>query len=297
VARSFLTRSAIKSGRYYTFSSSAVTSKYLGNIPLGPNGPHRLFSVSTRLASPVAAKTTTVKKSATKTPVKKKTATTTKKKATITATKRKTTTAKKTKKAAPKKRKVAAKRKTAKKTRVSVRRRKVKKVVPKKPTPRTDASLRPPPRYITPMTLYVQRMWPTLSPKPAKAPEGMVQLHTMWKALNALEKQPFIDEATVITEQRSQAYEKWRAGLSRSEVIVINASRKNTKHHKLGRITTPGVPKKPVKGYLKFYSEALKNGTIDIKKTPEGTRRVVYASGEAGKLWKSMTPEQKKPYL
>jgi hypothetical protein len=135
VARNFLTRSAIKSGRYYAFSSSAVTSKYLSNIPLGANRHYRLFSVSTRLASPVAAKTTTARKSATKTPAKKKTATATKNKAT---TKRKTTTAKKTKKAAPKKRKVAAKRKVVKKTRLGVRKRKVKKVVLKKPTPRTD---------------------------------------------------------------------------------------------------------------------------------------------------------------
>jgi hypothetical protein len=58
-----------------------------------------------------------------------------------------------------------------------------------------------------------------------------------------------------------------------------------------------GAPKKPLKGYVKFYSEALKNGTIDLKKAPEGTGVISYGAKEASKIWKSLTPEQKKVCL
>lgn len=32
-------------------------------------------------------------------------------------------------------------------------------------------------------------MWPTLSPKPTSAPEGMKHIRDMWKSLTAAEKQ------------------------------------------------------------------------------------------------------------
>ena len=128
VTRNLLARSAFKSGHRYALTSSATKSKVLGNILLGQN---RFFSVSTRLASPVAAKTTTAKKTGTKVAPKKKTVTTRKK---VTAASKKKTTATK-RKVAPKKRKVAAKRK------VTVTRRKAKKVVPPpKVTPRNDGA-------------------------------------------------------------------------------------------------------------------------------------------------------------
>jgi hypothetical protein len=45
---------------------------------------------------------------------------------------------------------------------------------------------------------------------------------------------------------------------------------------------------------MKFYQESLKNGKIDPAKTPPGDRFVVYASREAGRLWKAMSAAEKK---
>jgi len=58
--------------------------------------------------------------------------------------------------------------------------------------------------------------------------------------------------------------------------------------------TGQNAPKKPLQGYLKFYTEKLGDGTIDPAKRPEGTQFVVYASKEASRLWKTLSDAEKQ---
>jgi len=110
------------------------------------------------------------------------------------------------------------------------------------------------------------------------------------------EKQGFEEEATVVKAERRAAYEKWRGGLTRSQVHTINSYRENTKHNKLGPPPKTGKPKKPITGYVKFYQEKLHDGTINPANAPEGTRFIIYASKEAGRLWKALSESQKAAY-
>lgn len=118
----------------------------------------------------------------------------------------------------------------------------------------------------------------------------------MWASLTDAEKKPFFDETSTLNTERRQAYDKWRAGLSMADVRAINAYRANTKHNKLGG-TPSSATKKPIKGYLKFYQTALKDGTIDLKKAPTGTTPVIYAAKEAARLWKGMSTTEKATYM
>lgn len=238
----------------------------------------RGFAISARLASPAAkpkskttaAKPKTVKKSTT-TKAKK----TTRKKA---APKRKTATTAAKKKAAPKKKKAAPKKEE------------------KAPTPRTDPSLRPPPRRVSALTMFVKRMYPTLQPKPESATAGLIQLTSMWSGMTDAEKKPFEEEAATERVKRAQIYEKWRADLTQGEVRTINEYlTKKGAHKKLGAVTDPTKKRAPT-GFVKFYAESMKNGTIDMSKAPAGQRPVTYAAIEAAKLWKSMTEAQKAVY-
>ncbi|CAG8719270.1 15970_t:CDS:2, partial [Acaulospora colombiana] len=210
---------------------------------------------------------------------------------------RKTTTRSSAAKKKPTTRKAAPKKKVvAKKKKVTVKKhaKPAKKVVTKRATPRTDASLRAPPRSVNAFSLFVKRIFPTLSPKPANAPAGMPIIRNMWENLTQTEKKAFESEAEVLNAERRATYDKWRASLTAGDVRIINEYRSKGKHSKLGPRPSSARAKRPLSAYMKFYQECLNNGKIDPAKTPENIRFVVYASKEAGRLWKAMTPAEKK---
>ncbi|PVG03963.1 hypothetical protein CPB86DRAFT_803947 [Serendipita vermifera] len=265
--------------------SSAIPRRFiLDNIIVARS---RAFSVSTPRAFASSrkyfyptAKKTTKKTSTSRSSSARKTT------SRSSATKKKPTT----RKAAPKKKVAAKKKKVTVKKRATPK----KKVVTKRATPRTDASLRPPRRGQNAFSLFVKRMFPTLSPKPANAPAGMPILTNMWASLTQAEKEPYVREAEILSAERRAAYDKWRASLTTGDVRIINEYRAKTKHSKLGPRPSSARAKRPLSPYMKFYQQCLENGKIDPAKTPEGSRFVVYASKEAGRLWKAMSAAEKK---
>lgn len=93
-------------------------------------------------------------------------------------------------------------------------------------------------------------------------------------------------------------YEKWRHGLTHSDVQVINKYRTTgTKarkaRSKLGRDNL-ATKRRPVNGFLKFLAEMRSTGQIDANAAPEGSNRATWFTKEAGARWRAMSEEQKK---
>ncbi|KAG8785180.1 hypothetical protein FRB91_010725 [Serendipita sp. 411] len=277
--RSLLARSAIYAKRTCRLPVRTIGVDAFNNAVVAQG---RAFSVSSRIAFPVAVKKATSKSSKTKSKPSTK-------KKTTTARAKPSTKRTATKKAVPKKKKkVAAKKKPAK------RRVKAKKPVIKKATPRTDPALRAPPRAVHAFSLYLQRNWASLQPKPKNGPEGLIQLRKMWTGLSDVEKQRYKDEALKITAERSKAYDEWRSKLSLGEVATINKYRKQHGHNKLGQ--SPVKSDKPLTTWMKFLQEVSTNGRIDKSKVPAGENVAMYCAKEAAKLWKRLSQAEKDAY-
>ncbi|CAG7855063.1 SubName: Full=Uncharacterized protein {ECO:0000313/EMBL:KIM24912.1} [Serendipita indica DSM 11827] len=276
VAHRLLMRSALHAKPFGISSRRVFSRSAMHNLAV-VNA--RGFAISARLASPAAkpkSKTTAAKpKTVKKSEYDDKGEEDDEEEG---CSKRKTATTAAKKKAAPKKKKAAPKKEE------------------KAPTPRTDPSLRPPPRRVSALTMFVKRMYPTLQPKPESATAGLIQLTSMWSGMTDAEKKPFEEEAATERVKRAQIYEKWRADLTQGEVRTINEYlTKRGAHKKLGAVTDPTKKRAPT-GFVKFYAESMKNGTIDVSKAPAGQRPATYGAVEAAKLWKSMTEAQKAVY-
>jgi hypothetical protein len=93
-------------------------------------------------------------------------------------------------------------------------------------------------------------------------------------------------------------YDKWRHGLSQSDVQAINKYRTTpTKSRrartKLGRdLLTP--KRRPVNGFLKFLAEMRSTGQIDPNAAPEGANKVTWVAKEAGTRWRAMSETEKQ---
>jgi len=92
-------------------------------------------------------------------------------------------------------------------------------------------------------------------------------------------------------------YDKWRHGLSQSDVQVINKYRKTgtkpgTKPRKLG----PDVlsTKRRLNGFLKFSIEMRSTGQIDSSVAPEGVNKSTWFAKLAGARWRAMSDAEKK---
>ena len=93
-------------------------------------------------------------------------------------------------------------------------------------------------------------------------------------------------------------YDKWRHGLSQSDVQVINKYRTTgTKarrpRSKLGRDPL-ATKRRPINGFLKFIAEMRSTGQIDLNMAPGGVNKATWFTKEAGARWRVMNEEQKK---
>lgn len=90
-------------------------------------------------------------------------------------------------------------------------------------------------------------------------------------------------------------YDKWRHGLSQTDVQTINKYRTTgiKPRSKLGR--DPLVTKRrPLNGFLRFIAEMRSTGQIDPNAAPEGSNKATWFIKEAGIRWRAMSEEQKK---
>lgn len=90
-------------------------------------------------------------------------------------------------------------------------------------------------------------------------------------------------------------YDKWRHGLSYTDVQRINKYRTtSTKpRSKLGRDTL-ATKRRLNNPFLKFIADMRSTGQIDANLAPEGTNKATWFTKEAGARWRSMSEEQKE---
>ena len=117
--------------------------------------------------------------------------------------------------------------------------------------------------------------------------------------------QGFRSEARDISAQRKLVYDKWRHGLSQSDVTLINKYRKTgtkvgtkagtstRKPRKLGPdVLSP--TKRRTNSFLKFSVEMRSTGQIDSSVAPEGVNKAAWFAKLAGARWRAMSDAEKK---
>jgi len=157
----------------------------------------------------------------------------------------------------------------------------------------------PPKRPGTAYIQFVQDQLPAIQKSNAslKQSEKFKLIGEEWRKLSSETKQVYETKFKQALENYKREHNKWKESLTNNQLVEIEAAKVQDKQVRVKRkkrlekrkeMRDLERPKRPFNGFNWFVMEQLKKNE---KATTKETFR------EAGRLWRVMSPEQKKPYI